>query len=366
MANPPPYYFDDKTTVVGRLIPAPTIAAGLGPAVYLATEAASTISGGVTSVSGVDDVATLLAGTQITAQAAADLNAMFGQSRVPATIWIATYDDATEDPSDAMDVFVASGNVDRGVITTEARADADLDALGTWHGTGNRRFSWALVVQSGNSDLITSGQPAAIDGLQNLGTRVLYHNTAAQPLGPAVAGHLSAYPLINGPVAGEIQVLGVNLPSLTSAELTFLKANYGATLLPLDAGASASQRIVRGVSGYDGSSWTASVSLLYTIGRCSDAIKDLYERRAIQSDPLKANAAGVAQVEGVLGAVLDSLFEVGHFDAGASGTPPNQVFLPKGYNISTTISGDDLLVYITVRIGQEVDTITLDTTGEVV
>lgn len=357
--------FMSSSLVLSVTLTAAAVAAtGLGAVVVLAPAGATPISGGYQAVADADAAAALLAGTQITAAGAAQLTAAFSQDYTPSAVYVATYDDSTEDPSDAADVIVAAG-VDVGVLVPATVDDADLHALGDWLATGTRKWQYVVVAESRNTGLITSGKPSALDGCEVSSWRMLY-GASDQGIAGAFAGKLQGRGLVRGPAAAQVRLLGVALHGETDAEVAFALANDVGVLLPLDAGSGATARIVRGTTTYSGDSLTAVVSLIFAVRRMRAALQALLARHATLGDALLATAVGAAEVHTALVTPLTELAGQGHFVPGTTGTAPNEVELPQGFRVVVTPSGDELLATVLLRFGQEVETITLSVAGEVV
>jgi hypothetical protein len=231
--------------------------------------------------------------------------------------------------------------------------------------TGDNRWLHPIVVESSNAGLVTSGKPAALDGCEIETARMLLTGDNLGTAG-AFAGRVTALGWLPGPVAAEQRLLGVDLFGPTEAQFAFAQANDVGVVLPLQVGSAATQRIVRGVTSYGGVSWKAATTMAYAVKRVRDAVIALFLRKSIQGRPLEATAVGVGEVEGSIGAVLMDMFNAGHFTPGPIGVAPQEVYLPEGFRVSTTIASPNLLVTITLRIGQEVDTVTINFQGEVV
>ena len=356
--------FMDRFLILSvSLLPATVVSSGLAPPAYLSIAAATPIASGFTTVDGPTAVATLLTATKITAQGAVDLTAMFAGSRRPATIWVASYDDATETPATAAGVLEAAA-IDFGAITTESRVSADIAALGTWvDATQEREWSHPLFVQSAEAGLLTSGQPAALAALQLSTVRVHYHSDSTQPQAAREAGLVSGYPLVSGPVGARPRLAGT-LPVVTSAEAAFARANFAVLLESEGYGASASQRLLGLTRAYKGTGWTGAVTLIYAVRRMTAALQAVVSRHAILATPLFASPEGIGEASAAVSAALANMASVGHFLAGTAGVAPNDVALPQGFRVVGSRSGTEILLDITLLIGLEAETLRLKVDGE--
>lgn len=353
--------------ISASLIPAPVVPQGIGPAYYLAIEDSSAISGGITSVQTIADVDALVAASEISAQAATDIEAILGQSTPPDIVWIATYDTGTsETPDDALDALELAGH-DGGVIAQESRSNTDNELVGGWvNATSRRRWGWVACLQSSEAELITSGRPAALEDAEVLSVNIHYHDTDAEPCAAAHAGVIAGHDMRRGPLPQQVRLLGVALPSITSAELAFAKANGVCVLLPLGSGASASQRAISQTTTYDGSEAAAIYTMIYSIRRIRAVMYALAQRLTAEPRLLRADQAGATEVVATLTPPLEAMADAGHFVPGVSGATPNDTPVPRGYLLSATPSGSEILASVYLRLGPEVTKVRITETGEIV
>lgn len=359
-------YIDNFISLSVSLLIAAEVAQGLGPMAYIAIEDSVAISGGITSVSSPDDVATLLTATQISAQAAADLNAALAQNAPPDTIWIATYDSVGEDPTDALQALVDAAQA-FGVIAQESRTDTDNSLIGAWlNASVDRRWRKIAVLQSATAGLITSGKPATLSDCEVESVLVVYHNTDAQPAAAGLAGSLAGHKMTQRPLPLKVVVRGVDLPTITQAELTFAKANDVCVLLPAGAGASAIQRLIDQTRTYGGSEAAAVFSIIYSINRMVAELFAMTVNKATRNEILRADPSGASEVRVTVDSPLASMAAVGHFLPGQSGNPPNEEQLPEGYRVRVTPIGTELNADVLQRYGPEATRINLGVTGVIV
>jgi len=341
--------------------PAP-IQTGLGPPLYIAIEAATPISGDITTVSSAAGVATLLAATQISAQAAADLTAAFSQSAAPASIWIATYDSSTEDPTDAIDRMEAAEN-SYGPIGQESRSNTNNALIGTWLAADVlRRWSHPACLQSSEAGLLTSGKPAGLASCEQDGVAMHYHSADAQPQAAAHMGLIGGFPLASGPMALRARIAGVTLPAATTAERAFALANDACLLNAEARGASASQRLIDQTKSYGDSSWTSAITVMYAVQRMQAALQAVVSRHAALATPLYATPDGAAECTAAVTEQLAALAAVGHFTPGVTGN----VAFPDGYRVVASVTGTTITLTVTLRLGQEATSIALSVVGEVI
>ena len=353
-------YLNDKLVLSVQLIPAPVVATGLGPMVVVSAEGSSDgVPGGDQTVADADAADALFADNLITEAARDQLVSAFSQDYTPSTVYVATYNPSAtpaETASDALSVMEDAG-VDFQVVVPAVQTDAVLTDVGEWLGTGTRRWRYLVVAESRNADLITADKPAALSDCEVTTFRMLYGDED-EGLAGGFAGKVQGRGLTDGPVGAELRILGVDLPGLTGAQQGHAKANDVGVLYALDTGAGATERVIRGVTTYSGESFTASVSLLYAIRRLVQSSKELLQRKSITGDALLATAAGEVELQGALVGPLTDLAAQGHLVPGDE--------LPQGYAVSVEAVGDQLQAAVTLRLGQEVETITLGVTGEVV
>lgn len=344
------------------LVAAQVIAAGLGPAVYLAIESTVPISGEITAVTGPNDVADLLDATQISAQAAADLNAMFAQTFSPPVVYVATYDGSTEDPADALDRFEASQTV-FGFTTPETRADAGLVAIAGWiAATPWRQWSVKAHLQTDEAGILTSGKPAGLAALEIPAVTLHWHSADAQPQAAAAAGLYSAYPMVERPTGLHFALRGITLPTVTNAQRVFARSNHAVVLQVLGAGVSSQTLQMDQTLQYSGDSMSAVYSLSYTLIRSVAALQQLVVRKSTAGEVLFATQVGAGEVRAALLAPLSALATAGYYVPGLIAGEP----APDGYSLDVTPSGSELRAAVVARLGQEATAIPFSLTGEVV
>lgn len=342
---------------------AAVVSQGMGDPLYIAIEAATPISGALTSVTSVTDVATLLAATQISAAAAADLNRAFAQANPPSVIYVATYDaGGGEDPTDALDAVEAA--MDFGPIAQESRSDTNNELVGAWvNASTARRWRHATLLQSAEATLLTSGKPAGLADCEVESVTLCYDvdaGTSAAALFGVIAGGSFAtqpYPMQN-------RVIGVTAPTVTQSQLTFARANDVAVVVPIAQGSSSN--IVYQTRNYSGDEAAAVWSIIYAIVRMRAALSAMVANNAAASRILRADPTGEAMVAATLTAPLASMAAAGHFLPGTSGTAPNEVDMPEGYSVSVAASGTELNATVRLRFGPEATKINLNITGEII
>ncbi len=357
-------YVDNFINLSVSLSVATPIPQGLGPAVYVAIEAATPIPNQITQVTSLTDVANLLAGTQISAQAADDLNAMFAQNNPPTSIFVASYI-PPETPDAALDRMVSAQNF-FGVIAQESRADADNANLGTWvNATTDRRWRRMLVLQTSNADIITSGKPAALSACEFETCLMVAHNDDTEPAAAALAGVLAGHRMTVKPLPLHVQVRSVALTTYTDPQLAFAKGNDACVAIQGGSGASASVFIIDQTRTYGGFEAAAVMSLVYASNRLIAALGDLVVSKAQRQEILRADAAGANEVKGTIDVPLAALANTSpsHFTPGSVGTPPDEIPLPLGFSTTVTPSGTELLAQSILRFGPEATAIGLTLDG---
>ena len=342
------------------LIAAAIIAQGLGSMVYLAPEGTVEIDDAFTVVTTPEEVADLLAATQISAQAAADLTSALGQNPAPAQIFIATYD-APETVDDAMDIAVATGQP-IGFIALESRATADLTAIAGWLAASQwRLWRYKAHLQTDEADILTSGKPSALAALE-IPAVTLHWNADAATQAAAAAGLFSAWPLVERPAGLHVYLLGVAAPTITSAQRVFAKANDAVVLQILAAGASSQRLIMDQTNQYSGDGLSGVYSLAYTLIRNIASLESMVDRLASVPELLRADLQGAAKVRGYLVQGTAPLASAGHYVPGQI----NGEDAPDGYRVDAVPSGNTIRASVYCLLGQEATAVPLSITGEVV
>lgn len=351
-------------TLNATLTAAASSGSGLGRLVVVCPEGASPLVNEYTTVADAAAATALLTATNITAAGNLQLQAAYGQDFTPGTVVVATYDDATEDPTDALDRLDAA-EIPYGVIVPATVDATDLAALGTWFGTHARKNQMVVICESRHADLITGTPPSALDALMVRGIRLLY-GASSQGLAGAYAGRFVGRGLAVGPAAARVRIAGVALSGETSAELQFAIDNNVGVLLPLDAGSGASEYFLRGEKDYAGNDWKSVCSLHYAVTVIRAFLKALIANKAIEGAPLEASVVGLGEAIGAVSEPLATMAANGHFSPGVSGTAPNLIRLPEGYDVDGEVDSPDLNITVRMRLGAEVESITVNNYGEVV
>jgi hypothetical protein len=337
-----------------QVIPAAVVSIGLGGLAVLTPRGATPIVGDVATVSTAADVAALLAGAGITADGASALNAALSQGAIPGPIYVVTY---ATDPAAAASIVEAQ-NLPVGVITSTATSDADLDALADWRATGTRSQRYVMVLESRNADLLTTGKPAALDDLEQLGLFVIRGADADIGNAAAWAVRLASYPLgVAGPVSTRLRLLGRPVSDVTSSQYDFLAANDASAILPLDDGSGASQRYTTAVVDYSGTDGSAAIGAVYALKRVREAFAAFVAREYTAGRVVNTSRSSLDGIEAVCAAPLEALLGLGFF-VGDEALP--------AYTVEASAVGDAVTVLIGLRIAGQVRTFTISVTAEVV
>lgn len=332
-------------TVSLMLLAAAQVTPGLGELVVLAPEAANPIAGGIAVYSSAEAIDTALDGALITAQTAADLTVALSQNYRASSVYVSTYDDATEDPTDALDAILASG-VDVGVVVPVSRTTAHLAALGTWLASGDRRTRYLIVGQSSDASLATATPDAAFAPAQASPFDCHYNDDTASQAA-ALAGLVAGFDLSAGPIAGRVELKGVPLPSLTEAQQAFLTANNVRVLHALDKGASA-KRILHERDNFGGEPFSAVITGLYAARQVRAAMKAMLVQNATLATPTRTDFRGQDAFEVVLRKPLNAMSAANHF------TPVEGA--PDGFSVDVTASGDALTGAVVLHVPTEAGT----------
>ena len=351
-------------TINFSLIPAVELAAGLGQLAILSEEGSSPPAGGVVSAGSAQDVADLLAANAISAEGAAQGTAAFSQGFKPPIIWYGTWA-AAGDAADALDALVAA-EIDFGVAVISSIADADIVAVATWLGTGERALNYLIFAESTNAGLITATKPVSLVLAELNGIRMLWSN-GVQGIAGGAGGTFSGKGLADGPATAEVLIAGVALPTETNAELAFALENDVGVLLQVDNGAHASSRAIRGVTTYGGVSFTAQATLLYVVRVMRAGIANLKFRKLTLNEPILSNSTGEAEVVAAINPQLAALAGANrsHFNPGTSLVNNVPVTLANGYRVTAVASGSNITATVLVRLVQEIFTVTINGIGEV-
>lgn len=362
-------YIEDYLSISASLTAAAVARLGLRPPLYIAQETATPISGDLTSVASVTDVADLLTASQISAQAAEDLEAYFLQDRPPAIVYVATYDhDAgtPETPDDALDRAEVAGTV-FGVISQEGRTDANLAAVANW--CLARPYRYAAVLQSDDSGLLTSGKPSGLADCELPYVWVCY-SADGEPTATGFAGVIGGANLatpgtkLTAKLAMASYVQGVAPPVVTNAQRAFAIANDASILQQAGAGvlSGATKRIQAQKLTYGSASGTSVISHLFLIDNVEAALASVVDAAATQGEPILTDTGGLGRVKQAVDAALDVMFRAGHFRVG---TDANGVPLVNGFRSAVTATGSIIAVAVTVLYALEATAINVTINGEV-
>ena len=328
----------------------PVVAAGLGLTGFLVPAGTTPIAGGYTSYSTPEDVAAALAADELTAQGAADITMAMSQADPASSIYVATYDDASETPDDALDTFVAAG-IDVGVIGSTGRDLADIAALGTWAASGStRKWDYLIVAQSADASLRTGTPSATLDPFQVSSCHLISGAADEEPMG-ALVGAVGGASLAIGPISSRLVPLAANPEDVSTAERDFIEANNCNVLLPQDVNSTASQFLGR--KQYDGTSFKAVTTLMYLKRVCVAAIQQLTNEYGIKLKPIPKDARGVALFQSVVDGAIAPLAAVDHFSPGNYGSGNAAVDLPDGYRVLGSVEGDNLVCRVQCLISGE-------------
>lgn len=356
----PPTVVQSSVVINVTLIPAADSSTSLGDLVMVVPQGA-VAGGNVFTVNSAADVAALLSATNITAAGAEAINLALSQSPRPSVVRVVTYVLAALGTGLAFIDAQASWNP--GVIMVFGfNGDAgDITDLGNY--IDNHRWSSLFVTESDLAGLIGSGKPAALAELELDEVALFYvpDDTDGTSPGACFAARIAAKQLVGsggGPAAARLRLQGADAVTLTSTELSNLLANDGLVTLQLDAGNSASERVVMGTKGYAGNGITPVVSMLFAVKSIRAAISGLILAKAIEGKPILSTASGVAEVEQVVIDRLQPMADAGHFVIDAD--------YPLGYSVVGSVSGDEMTIDVYLRLPQEVRQFTFNVTGEIV
>jgi hypothetical protein len=350
-------------TINAALIAAVEQSAGLGALAVVGEEGATPFAASVGSAVDAAGVAVLLAAGNIAADTAAQATAVFSGNLKPTIVHIGTHT-SIETPAIALDNLVTA-EIDFGVVAVASVADTDLAAVGTWLNTDDRKLRYVIFGESRTADMLTSGKPTGLTTAEIQSFRILYGASDIGTAG-AAAGIFSGKGLIGGPATAQPRISGQDLPGITTAEALFVLANNAGLLTPEDVGASAAERVIRGVETYSGASFTAVTTLNYVVRLTRVGLTALASRKASLAEPLLSNAVGVGEVVKAINDRLAPAAGVGHFNPGTSDVNGVAVTLSNGYQVTAVASGTTITATVLVRLNQEIFQVVVNITGEVI
>lgn len=342
------------------LIAAVQTSIGLGELAVFVIQGA-VAGGNVFSVSSVADVDALLAATNITADGADALEVALGQSPRNVSIRVVTY--STTGLPAAFALMEAQTAWDIGVIVIRGVNDVAEDISETAAWIAANPYKYLIVFESPNAGLITSGKPAGLAALER--DEVAMMRVAAATSGTsqgAGAGSVwAAKPLVGaagGPCPARIRVANVDALGLTSTQASFLTDNDAMTVEQLDAGTSATERLVLGTLTYGGNGLTPVVSCIYAVKQIRAYIANFILSKAATSTAILNTPQGQAEVVSVVDQALAGMAAAGHF--------VTSKLYPLGYSVATSVVGDDIAVVVTLQLPQEIKTFSFQVVGVIV
>jgi len=355
-----PVAADYLVAVSATKVPAPSTSDTIGVPVVLTPDPLDGVNTEVLYTSATQ-VATSLAALEISALTAVMLTNGLGQNARAAGVLAAAYDTgAAETPVTAIERTISNG-WNPGVFALSSRVVATQSLVSAWIAADTLRKSQYLhVVQSSEAGLLTTGKPAALSDCEIFNTKMLYHDDDTVGLDGAFMGFLAGINLSQGPAASTLTLTGTDAAVVTTAETNFLLANDGATLLSKDHGAAASLNQIVGMDAYDGSDWSASVTLVYAGRQVRAALLDLRQTLSLTGRPLKAGNTGIALAEAAANGPLAQMAAAGHFEP--------QETAPDGYTLAGRVgtynSETAIVVDIVLYIAGEVLTVSVPIIGQ--
>lgn len=350
----PPVAMDTLYEGTVTFVPGPATSDTLGIPVIISTDPLDGSSRYLEFTSA-QEVADALAATYISASTAGQATAAFAQTLAPATLAVVRYDTgASEAPSDGLEAAIGLG-LDVGPFMLNSTVEATQNTLALWLAADSERAArYPMIIQSADTGLYGGSKPVALAGAEQPGIRMIYSADAAYTSG-AYLGVLSGVNLRQGPTAAKARILTIATATLTAAQRNSLFTNDVSALLPLDYGASATQRILMGEKAYDGTGWSGAVSAIYASRELRAVMAALWLEYAITARPIPADQRGIDLASAAADGVLGPLAAVGHWTPVAAA--------PRGYLIEGSIqtSGDDkiILLDITVYVALEAHSISV-------
>lgn len=345
-----------KLIITTTLLPRAGVNVTLGTPVILSSD---TLEGGgagtFMSFSTPTAVAAALAASQIVSTTATNLNAALGQEFAPASVVVCTYGAGA--PADALDILIATGSVDVGIIYLQTVTETVLETFAAWWtASAQRRARYFWAVQSADTGLYGGTFPASLDLLTAFDCCRLFYSDDAQPTACAWMGLASGINMAQGPQGAFDRLLSVTVPTLTESQQTNLLANNVSYMDKLDDGSGASERVAMGITAPSGKDLSAQLRLMYAARSIRTVEKALLLRQATLGRPIQRNLGGISQVEAPAEGVMKALADVGYWTPTAA--------YPTGYLVEGEVSGNDITLNVYCVVAGEVETITIPITGE--
>lgn len=345
-----------KLVITTTLLPRAGVGVTLGTPVILS---ADTLEGGgagsFMTFTTSTEVAAALAASQITSTTATNLDAALGQEFAPASVVVCTY--GVGAPADALDILIATGSVNVGIIYLQTATETVLETFAAWWtASAQRRARYFWAVQSADTGLYGGSFPTSLDALTALDCCRLFYSDDAQPTACAWMGLASGINMAQGPQGAFVRLLGVAVPTLTESQKTNLLANNVSYVDKLDEGSGASERVAMGITAPSGKDLSAQLRLMYAARSIRTAEKALLLRVATLGGIIQRNLGGISQVEAPAEGVMKALAGVGYWT-------PTETY-PDGYQVVGEVSDNDITLNVYCVIAGEVETITVPITGE--
>lgn len=301
------------------------------------------------------EVATALAASKIGSTTAANLNAALGQTFAPASVAVCTYGAGA--PADALDLLIANGSVNVGIIYLQTATESALETFAAWWAADSKRrarYFWA--VQSADTGLYGGSFPTSLDALTAFDCCRLFYSADDQPTACAWMGLASGINMAQGPQGAFVRLLSVTVPTLTESQKTALLANNVSYMDKLDEGSGASEYVAMGITAPSGKDLSAQLRLMYAARSIRTVEKALLLRQATLGQPILRNLGGISQVEAPAEGVMKALAAVGYWT-------PTEAY-PTGYEVVGEVSDNDITLNVYCVVAGEVETITIPITGE--
>lgn len=358
-----PNLMDLIVTVNGTLIPAPQTVANLGEVVAFVLQGVVPGAEAFT-VATTADVDDLLTATNITTDASNALKFMLAQNKVP-YIRVITY--VTTDVVGAFATMKLQTAWDPGVIYFRGINDvaADLEDIYDFASATENKWKFYYEVESPNTGLYGASKPVALvdlEAIETVGVTYVADDVTGTANGGAFAAIMGGQRMVGvggHPLASRVSIKGgADVAALTTTQWSNLVGNDAKAVIQLDAGSSASERIMHGLDVYYGNSFTSTTTFILALKLARLGIKELIQKKADLNEPIQATASGIALVQQSVYARVFPMVEAKHFVENTD--------YPLGYKVSCYLVGDEIFTDLYVRTSREIRRFTLNAVGEVV
>lgn len=343
----PVYAIDNILTLTTTTSEARAPATGLNTAAFVSGDADASLQGKLyVDAATVDDDVTA---TDLTAQAGVQIKAILAGGPRVGGVYLLVYDDATEDPSDALAAGVAAGIRPRWSYThvvIQERADATIAFASTWAHT-NARGDALVWGQEDAASILSGTVPAGIAATSGADlTLVVYDDQDTSPSVETFVGWILSYNMDEsrpgyghmrppGLIAYTTELTDAQLPLVTGRDSGQARCIAHQPLFPADP-----RRI--GLYGYTigGTLGEVEQGVIYIRATIYSRWATFVATRAELQRPLRTNAEGKTAADAVLSQALSDAAGAGYIETGvAADIATDRPALPNGFVFTSTFVG---------------------------